>query len=432
MCETKKQITLSDYKTGHEYAIQQDQLDELSNYREQFHIPKDKNGIDWLYFTGNSLGLQPKSTQAYLQQELNDWANFGVEGHFEAKNPWMPYHEFLTDSMAEIVGAKPIEVVIMNTLTTNLHLLMVSFYQPTKTKYKIVIESDAFPSDKYAVESQLKFHGVDVDEGLILWKPRKGEELLRIEDLENILEDQGNEIALLLIGGVNYYTGQFLDIKRIAALGHAKGCMVGIDLAHGVGNIQPNLHDSNVDFAAWCTYKYLNAGPGSLGGLFVHEKHAHNKDLKRFAGWWNHNKETRFNMRQPFDVMEGAEGWQLSNPPILSMAAIKASLDMFAKVGMDALRKKSEKLTGYFEFLINALHNDSIKIITPSNPEERGCQLSIQVKNADKSLHKKLTEAHIITDWREPDVIRAAPVPLYNTFQDVYKMVEKLKSILNE
>jgi len=428
----KKQITLSDYKTGHEYAVQQDQLDELSNYREQFHIPKDKNGIDWLYFTGNSLGLQPKSTQAYLQQELNDWANFGVEGHFEAKNPWMPYHEFLTESMAEIVGAKPIEVVIMNTLTTNLHLLMVSFYQPTKTKYKIVIESDAFPSDKYAVESQLKFHGVDVDEGLILWKPRKGEELLRIEDLENILEDQGNEIALLLIGGVNYYTGQFLDIKKIAKLGHAKGCMVGIDLAHGVGNIQPNLHDSNVDFAAWCTYKYLNAGPGSLGGLFVHEKHAHNKTLKRFAGWWNHNKETRFNMRQPFDVMAGAEGWQLSNPPILSMAAIRASLDMFTKVGMDALRKKSEKLTGYFEFLINALDNESIKIITPSNPEERGCQLSIQVKNADKSLHKKLTEAHIITDWREPDVIRAAPVPLYNTFQDVYNMVEKLKSILNE
>jgi len=423
---------LSDYKTGHEYAVQQDQLDELSNYREQFHIPKDNNGNDWQYFTGNSLGLQPKTTQAYLQQELDDWANFGVEGHFEAKNPWMPYHEFLTESMAKIVGAKPIEVVIMNTLTTNLHLLMVSFYQPTKTKYKIVIESDAFPSDKYAVESQLKFHGFDTTDGLILWKPRKGEELLRIEDLEKILEDQGDEIALLLIGGVNYYTGQFLDIKRIAALGHAKGCMVGIDLAHGVGNIQPNLHDSNVDFAAWCTYKYLNAGPGSLGGLFVHEKHAHNKDLKRFAGWWNHNKETRFNMRQPFDVMEGAEGWQLSNPPILSMAAIKASLDMFAKVGMDALRKKSEKLTGYFEFLINALHNDSIKIITPSNPEERGCQLSIQVKNADKSLHKKLTEAHIITDWREPDVIRAAPVPLYNTFQDVYKMVEKLKSILNE
>jgi len=423
---------LSNYKSGLEYAIQQDQLDELSSYREQFHIPKDKNGDDWLYFTGNSLGLQPKSTQTYLQQELDDWANFGVEGHFEAKNPWMPYHEFLTEAMAKVVGAKPIEVVIMNTLTTNLHLLMVSFYQPTKTKYKIVIESDAFPSDKYAVESQLKFHGYDSEDGLILWKPREGEELLRMEDLATILEEQGDAIALLLIGGVNYYTGQYLDLKQIATLGHAKGCMVGIDLAHGVGNIQPNLHDSDVDFAAWCTYKYLNSGPGSLGGLFVHEKHAYKKDLKRFAGWWNHNKETRFNMRQPFDVMAGAEGWQLSNPPILSMAAIKASLDMFNKVGMDALRKKSKKLTGYFEFLINSLDNDSIKIITPSNPEERGCQLSIQVKNADKNLHKKLTEAHIITDWREPDVIRCAPVPLYNTFEDVYKMVEILSLILSK
>ena len=423
---------MSNYKSGLEYAIQQDQLDELSSYREQFHIPKDKNGDDWLYFTGNSLGLQPKSTQTYLQQELDDWANFGVEGHFEAKNPWMPYHEFLTEAMAKVVGAKPIEVVIMNTLTTNLHLLMVSFYQPTKTKYKIVIESDAFPSDKYAVESQLKFHGYDSEDGLILWKPREGEELLRMEDLATILEEQGDAIALLLIGGVNYYTGQYLDLKQIATLGHAKGCMVGIDLAHGVGNIQPNLHDSDVDFAAWCTYKYLNSGPGSLGGLFVHEKHAYKKDLKRFAGWWNHNKETRFNMRQPFDVMAGAEGWQLSNPPILSMAAIKASLDMFNKVGMDALRKKSKKLTGYFEFLINSLDNDSIKIITPSNPEERGCQLSIQVKNADKNLHKKLTEAHIITDWREPDVIRCAPVPLYNTFEDVYKMVEILSLILSK
>jgi len=423
---------LSNYKTGLEYAIQQDHLDKLSVYREQFHIPKDSDGNDWLYFTGNSLGLQPKSTKDHINQELEDWANLGVEGHFEAKNPWIAYHELLTDSMAKIVGAKPIEVVIMNTLTTNLHLLMVSFYQPTKTKYKIVIESDAFPSDRYAVESQLKFHGFDAEKGLVLWKPRKNEELLRIEDLETILNDQGDEIALLLIGGVNYYTGQYLDIKQIATLGHAKGCMVGIDLAHGVGNIQPDLHNANVDFAAWCTYKYLNSGPGSLGGLFVHEKHAYNKDLKRFSGWWNHNKETRFNMRQPFDVMAGAEGWQLSNPPILSMAAIKASLDMFSEVGMDAIRKKSIKLTGYFEYLINQLGHHKIKIITPKNPAERGCQISIQVKNADKKMHNKLTEARIIIDWREPDVIRCAPVPLYNRFQDVYYMVEKLKSILND
>lgn len=428
---TQKNIQLTNYKTGLYYAKTQDQNDTLAYYRNQFHIPKDKEGNDWLYFTGNSLGLQPKSTQNYIQQELNDWANLGVEGHFEAKNPWMPYHEFLTESMAKIVGAKPIEVVVMNTLTTNLHLLMVSFYQPTKTKYKIVIESDAFPSDRYAVQTQLDFHGFDANEGLIEWKPREGEELLNIEDLETILDQQGDEIALLLIGGVNYYTGQYLDIKRIAELGHAKNCMVGIDLAHGVGNIQPELHNSGVDFAAWCTYKYLNSGPGSLGGLFVHEKHAHNKDLKRFAGWWSHNKDTRFNMRQPLDVTPGAEGWQLSNPPILSMAAIKASLDMFNEVGMEALRKKSEQLTGYFEFLINELNNDKIKIITPTDPKQRGCQLSIQVKDADKSLHHKLTEANIITDWREPDVIRCAPVPLYNSFEDVYRMVEKLKEILN-
>ncbi|MCL4119215.1 UNVERIFIED_CONTAM: hypothetical protein GTU68_021257, partial [Idotea baltica] len=410
----------------------QDANDPLAHYRNQFHIPKDKDGNDWLYFTGNSLGLQPKNTQKYIQQELDDWANFGVEGHFEAKNPWMPYHEFLTDSMAKIVGAKPIEVVIMNTLTTNLHLLMVSFYRPTKSKYKIVIESDAFPSDRYAVQTQLDFHGFDPADGLIEWKPREGEELLNIEDLEIILEEQGDEIALLLIGGVNYYTGQYLDLKKIAELGHAKNCMVGIDLAHGVGNIKPELHESGIDFGAWCTYKYLNSGPGSLGGLFVHEKHAHNKDLKRFAGWWSHNKSTRFNMRQPLDVIPGAEGWQLSNPPILSMAAIKASLDLFNEVGMDALRLKSGKLTGYFEFLINEIKNDKIKIITPSNSNERGCQLSIQVKSADKQLHQKLTDAHIITDWREPDVIRCAPVPFYNSFQDVYHMVEKLKTILND
>ncbi|MDG1715762.1 kynureninase [Lacinutrix sp.] len=422
---------MSNHILGIAYAKQLDKEDTVSHYREQFHIPKDKDGNNWLYFTGNSLGLQPKATQKYIQQELEDWANFGVEGHFEAKNPWMPYHEFLTESMAKIVGAKPIEVVIMNTLTTNLHLLMVSFYQPTKTKYKIVIESDAFPSDRYAVQTQLDFHGFDANEGLIEWKPRPGEELLNIEDLETILEKQGDEIALLLIGGVNYYTGQYLDLKKITQLGHAKNCMVGIDLAHGVGNIKPDLHNSGVDFAAWCTYKYLNSGPGSLGGLFVHEKHAHNKKLKRFAGWWSHNKATRFNMRQPLDVIPGAEGWQLSNPPILSMAAIKASLDMFNEVGMDALREKSERLTGYFEFLINELNNNKIKIITPSNPTERGCQLSIQVKDADKNLHKKLTEAHIITDWREPDVIRCAPVPLYNTFEDVYRMVDKLKAILN-
>jgi len=418
------------YQNSLDYAKQLDQEDPISYLRNEFHIPRDKDGKEWLYFTGNSLGLQPKITSKYIEQELDDWANFGVEGHFEAKNPWLSYHELLTDAMAKVVGAKPVEVVVMNTLTTNLHLLMVSFYQPSKTKYKIIIESDAFPSDRYAVQSQLSFHGFDPEEALIEWKPKEGKELLELEDLKSILDSQGDEVALLLIGGVNYYTGQYLDIKKIAELGHAKKCMVGIDLAHGAGNVQPNLHDSSIDFAAWCTYKYLNSGPGSLSGLFVHEKHAQRKDLPRFAGWWNHNKETRFNMRQPFDVMSGAEGWQLSNPPILSMAAIKASLDIFEKVGMDALLKKSKKLTGFFEYLINEIASDTIKIITPTNPNERGCQLSLQVKNADKNLHKKLTENNIITDWREPDVIRCAPVPMYTSFEDVYQMVSMLESLL--
>ncbi|WP_120200322.1 kynureninase [Ichthyenterobacterium magnum] len=422
---------MSNYQSGLEYAKQQDALDELSSYRNQFHIPKDKYGNELIYLCGNSLGLQPKTTKAYINQELEDWANLGVEGHTDAKNPWLPYHEFLAESTAKLVGAKPIEVVTMNSLTANLHFMMASFYKPTKSRYKIVIESDAFPSDKYAVESQLRHHGYDDKEGLILWTPRKGEELLRYEDLETILEQQGEQIALVMIGGVNYYTGQFFDFKRITKLGHKHGCMVGFDCAHGAGNVDLDLHNSGADFAVWCTYKYLNSGPGSLSGCFVHERHAYDKTLNRFTGWWSHNKETRFNMRHEFDVLPGAEGWQLSNPPILSMAAIKASLDMFNKVGIKKLNKKSKKLTGYFEFLLKQLGEDTIKIITPENPDERGCQLSIQVLNADKSLHNKLTEAGVISDWREPDVIRCAPVPLYNSFEDVYQMVEKMKKILN-
>jgi kynureninase len=429
---TDKSKTLSNYKIGLDYAKQQDELDELSSYREQFHIPKDKNGNELIYLCGNSLGLQPKSTKAYINQELKDWANLGVEGHTDAKNPWLPYHEFLTEATAKLVGAKPIEVVTMNSLTANLHFMMASFYQPTKERYKILIESDAFPSDKYAVESQLRHHGYDDKEGLMLWTPRKGEELLNYEDLENILKSHGNEIALIMIGGVNYYTGQFFDLKRITELGHSHGCMVGFDCAHGAGNVNLDLHNSGADFAVWCTYKYLNSGPGSLSGCFVHERHAYSKYLNRFTGWWSHNKATRFNMRHEFDVLPGAEGWQLSNPPILSMAAIKASLDMFNEVGLEKLLKKSKKLTGYFEFLLKELGEDVIRIITPENPEERGCQLSIQVLNADRSLHGKLTEAGVISDWREPDVIRCAPVPLYNSFEDVYLMVEKMKAILNE
>ena len=419
------------YKTGLDFAKSKDKEDPLATYRQQFHIPTDSNGQSLIYMTGNSLGLQPKTTQAYIDQELKDWAELGVDGHTHGKNPWLHYHEFLTENMADIVGAKPIEVVMMNTLTTNLHLMMVSFYKPISKRYKILIEGDAFPSDKYAVESQLRHHGYNDKDGLILWNSREGEEFLRYEDLETILKTQGDEIALIMIGGVNYYTGQFFDLKRITTLGHNHGCMVGFDCAHGAGNVKLDLHDSGADFAIWCSYKYLNSGPGSLSGCFVHERHAYNKDLNRFTGWWSHNKETRFRMRDDFDMLPGAEGWQLSNPPILSMAAIKASLDLFAKAGMENLITKSKQLTGYFEFLINALNNSSIKIITPSNPDERGCQLSIQVKNADKSLHDKLTEAGVISDWREPDVIRCAPTPLYNSFEDVYHLVDRLKTILN-
>ena len=413
------------------FAQQQDQKDSLNLYREKFLIPTNNKGEEMIYLCGNSLGLQPKKTSEYLDQELKDWAKLGVEGHTDAKHPWLPYHEFLTNSMAKIVGAKPSEVVIMNSLTANLHFMMVSFYQPTKTKYKVIIESDAFPSDKYAVESQIKFHGFNPENGLILWKPRDGEELCRIEDLEKILEKQGDEIALIMIGNTNYYSGQSFPLKKITQLGHQYNCIVGFDLAHGVGNIQPNLHDTGADFAVWCTYKYLNSGPGSLGGCFVHERHSQNSDLNRFTGWWGHNKQTRFNMRHEFDVLSGAEGWQLSNPSILSMAAIRASLDVFEEAGFDRIIEKSKRLTGYLEFLIEELHDKRINIITPKNPAERGCQLSIQVKSANKTLHTQLTQADVISDWREPDVIRVAPAPLYNSFEDVFIFVERLKKVLN-
>ncbi len=432
MLTTLNLINLLNYNQGLQFALEQDKRDELATYRNQFHIPKNQDGHDLIYMTGNSLGLQPKNTKAYVNQELDDWAKLGVEGHTQAKNPWLHYHEFLTNNMAKIVGAKPEEVIIMNTLTVNLHLMMVSFYKPTKQRYKILIEADAFPSDKFAVESQLRHHGFNDKEGLILWHSRPNEELLHFDDLKTILKNQGHEIALILLGGVNYYTGQYLNLKRITKLGHQYHCKVGFDCAHGAGNVALNLHDSGADFAVWCSYKYLNSGPGSLAGCFVHERHAHNKTLNRFTGWWSHNKESRFNMRDAFDLLPGAEGWQLSNPPILSMAAIRASLDLFSEVGFDKLLNKSKALTGYFEYLINQIKNDNIKIITPKNPEKRGCQLSIQVKNADKTLHDKLTNLGVISDWREPDVIRCAPVPLYNSFEDVYRLVEKLKKSLSE
>ena len=426
-----KTITLM-YENNLDFAIKKDKEDPLNKYRNEFLIPTNNKGEDLIYLCGNSLGLQPKKTSDYIQQELIDWAKFGVEGHTDAKHPWLPYHEFLTNSMAKIVGAKPSEVVIMNSLTTNLHLMMVSFYQPSKNKYKILIERDAFPSDKYAVESQLKLHGYCEKKGLIQWKPREGEELCRIEDLERIMQEQGDEIALIMIGATNYYSGQLYPLKKITEIGHQFNCLVGFDLAHGVGNIQPNLHDTDADFAVWCTYKYLNSGPGSLGGCFVHERHANNSALNRFAGWWGHNKKTRFNMRQEFDVLPGAEGWQLSNPAILSMAAIRSSLDLFDKAGFSNLISKSKSLTGFLEYLINELNNSKINIITPKNPQERGCQLSIQVKDANKKLHTQLTKSGVISDWREPDVIRVAPAPLYNSYQDVYEFVQRLKKILTQ
>ena len=421
---------MRNFKDTLDFAIELDQQDNLASYRDKFHIPKDKQGNNLIYMTGNSLGLQPKSTAAYIHQELEDWANLGVEGHTVAQNPWLAYHEYLNESMSKIVGAKPIETVVMNTLTTNLHLMMVSFYQPTPKRYKILIEADAFPSDRYAVESQLRHHGFDDKEGLILWHPKDGEELASYDDLETMLSNHGNEIALVMIGGVNYYTGQYFNLKHITQMAKKAGCTVGFDCAHGAGNVALNLHDSGADFAVWCTYKYLNSGPGSLAGCFVHERHAHRKDLNRFTGWWSHNKDTRFKMRDDFDQLPGAEGWQLSNPPILSMAAIKASLDLFNEVGFERGREKSKTLTNYFEFLLKQLGEDVVKIITPSNPDERGCQLSIQVKNADKELHKQLTAAGVISDWREPNVIRCAPTPFYNSYTDVYHVVEKLKQLL--
>lgn len=418
------------YTTDKNFAQQADHEDVLASFQKEFYKPKTNSGDSYLYFCGNSLGLQPKQTADYIKQELEDWANLGVEGHFHAKNPWKPYHESLANPMAKILGAKPSEVVIMNSLTVNLHLMMVSFYRPTKTRYKMVVESDAFPSDRYAVTSQAEMHGLNPEETIIWWKPREGEDLCRIEDLEAIMKEHGDSVALLMIGNTNYYTGQFFPIKQITKLGHSYGAKVGFDLAHGAGNIFPDLHNAGPDFAVWCTYKYLNSGPGSLGGCFVHERHANDTNLVRLSGWWGHDKATRFNMRHDFMPIPGAEGWQLSNPAILSMVAIKSSLDVFDRADFKRIRKKSVHMTGYLEYLLQETDSKNLRIITPANSEERGCQLSIQIKGADNSMAKTLLDNGIITDWREPDVIRLAPVPLYTSYSEVYELVEKLKQII--
>ena len=415
---------------SHESAQSLDRQDSLAHFRERFHFPEGSGTETPVYFTGNSLGLMPKKAREYVEQELDDWSLLAVEGHLHAKNPWLPYHEFLTEPMARIVGALGSETVVMNALTVNLHLMLVSFYRPTRERYKIVIEKGAFPSDQYAVESQIKFHGRTAIDALIQLSPRDGESTLRTEDIIDTIQREGDVIAVIMLGGVNYYTGQAFEMATITEAGHKVGAVVGFDLAHAAGNLELELHEWDVDFAVWCSYKYLNGGPGAVAAAFVHERHATSFDLPRFAGWWGNNKATRFTMGPIFEPLAGAEGWQLSNPPILQMAALSASLEIFEEAGMHNLHAKSEKLTGYLETLINEIDDKRISIITPRNPDERGCQLSIRVEDADKSLYEAISKEGVIADWREPDVIRVAPVPLYNSFADVARFAEILKSCL--
>jgi kynureninase len=421
------------YEFTEEFASKADSVDPLKDLRNHFLFPQHE-GKNCLYFTGNSLGLQPKAAKAALQQELDDWAKYGVEGHFEAKNPWFSYHELFTSSLAKLVGAKENEVVCMNQLTTNLHLLMVSFYQPKGKRYKILCEGKAFPSDQYALESQVRFHGFSPNEAIIELHPRWGEHTLRTEDILQTIEQHASELALIMIGGVNYYTGQLLDMKNITEAGQKAGARVGWDLAHAAGNVPLELHNWNVDFAAWCSYKYLNSGPGGVSGVYIHEKHATNTDLIRFAGWWGHDKDVRFKMEKGFKAIPNAEGWQLSNAPVFQMAVHRASLDLFDKVGMQALREKSLNLTAYLEFIIETISqnntNVNFEIITPKNKNERGAQLSILCHGQGKSLFDKLTQKGVVADWREPNVIRIAPVPMYNNFEDVYRFGKILESAL--
>lgn len=417
-------------RADQEYAREMDQADPLRGYRERFHIPPGPDGEgECVYLCGNSLGLQPRSTENALLQELADWRELGVEGHFKARNPWLPYHEFLTGSYARLVGGHPDEVVAMNTLTVNLHLMMVSFYRPSAGRSRIAIEGGAFPSDRYAVSSQLAYHGYDPQSDLVELRPREGEVTLRTGDIVQYLQEHGSEVALVLLGGVNYYTGQFYQLEEITRAGHAAGCVVGFDLAHAVGNVPLSLHDWGVDFACWCSYKYLNSGPGSVAGCFVHRRHAET-DRPRFAGWWGHDKASRFQMGPDFVPIVGAEGWQLSNPPILSLAAVKASLEIFDEVGMDALRAKSLKLTGYLEWLLEQKLASRVTVMTPRDEGERGCQLSLVVPAGGRELFEELTRAGVICDWREPDCIRVAPVPLYNSFEDVFRFVSLMESCL--
>lgn len=407
-----------------DFAKQLDNQDPLKSFRDRFYFPTfHEKPIR--YFTGNSLGLQPKSTRQYINEELDAWEEFGVEGHFHGKRPWFAYHENLTTWVAEIVGALPIEVVVTHSLTTNLHLLMVSFYQPKGKRTKILCEAKAFPSDQYALESQVRFHGLEPSEHLVEISPRPGELLIREEDILNKIIELGEELALVMIGGVNYYTGQLFDMQKITTHGHEVGAFVGFDLAHAAGNINLHLHEWGVDFAAWCGYKYLNSSPGGVSGIFVHERHANNTELPRFAGWWGHDKETRFLMEPGFKPIPGAEGWQLSNAPVLGMAAHLASLELFHEASMDKIGQKRDLLTAFLEFIIDDIseknkHRVTFEIITPRDKTKRGAQLSIMAKGQGRKLFDALTDEGVVADWREPNVIRVAPAPLYNSFEDCY------------
>ncbi len=423
------------YQNNQAWAKEADAQDPLKNFRAAFHIPtlSEKPAV---YFTGNSLGAMPKSAREAVEYEFAQWQKFGVEGHFEGQKPWKDYHKFLTEKAALVVGGKPHEVVIMNNLTVNLHLMMVSFFQPTPTRYKIIMEGGAFPSDQYAMETQVKFHGLNPDDAIIELKPRAGEHLLHEEDIIRAIENAGDSLALVMIGGVNYYTGQWYPMKAITGAGHKVGAKVGFDLAHAAGNVPMELHNWGVDFAVWCTYKYLNSGPGGTSGVFVHERHAHNTDLPRFAGWWGHKEDERFQMKKGFIPMYGAEGWQLSNAQIFPMAIHLAALNLFEEAGMEQLRAKSLKLTGYLEWQIDRILAEfpqaSASVISPRNPAERGCQISLLVPEHGRKIFEGLMAADVITDWREPNVIRMAPVPIYNSFEDIFRFATAFEQTLKQ
>jgi kynureninase len=414
------------------FARELDEKDALKQFRDRFYIPL-MNGRECIYFTGNSLGLQPRSTQDHVLNELEDWASFGVEGHFHARNPWMPYHERFPQQLSKIVGALPEELVVMNQLTVNLHLLMVSFYRPTKERFKIICEAKAFPSDQYAIESQVKYHGFRPEEAIIEVHPREGEHHLRTEDILETIHQHGNSTALVLFSGVQYYTGQVFDMESITRAAHHEGAYCGFDLAHAAGNVELKLHDWGADFACWCSYKYLNSGPGGVSGVYIHQRHHQDETLPRFAGWWGYRKDTRFLMEKGFDPIPTAEGWQLSNAPILSMAAHKAALDIFDEAGMPALLEKSKQLTGYLLYLlqeINATSNEQvIEVITPA--EAHGCQVSMLMLRKGREIFDALKQYGVIADWREPNVIRVAPVPLYNRFTDVFTFGQIIRQIIS-